>query len=193
MQHQHRMFLKGCGMTLKLAILVVSLSAAGFCGDTLSTNQSLSEGQSLVSANGAYKATYQTDGNFVVYSGNSNAINRRAIQGNVAASDWLIGPYQNSYQAFNGFFITDGAVVAGAFKVSSFVAIAAGNGSFWVQGSLIGSTNTPVHVPGTIGLGISGTTAEPLDGDIAEVLGYTADMTAQRLLVENYLRAKYNI
>jgi hypothetical protein len=145
----------------------------------------------MLTANNVFTATPHSF--FVVYSGNSNVANRRAIQGNVAASDWLIGPYQNSYQAFNGFFINDGAVSAGVFKVHTFIAIAAGNGSFWVSGTLIGSTNLPVHVPGTIGLGTSGTTAEFLDGDIAEVLGYTADMSAQRVQIESYLKNKYSI
>lgn len=37
-------------------------------GDVLHSNQHLEEGQALYSRNGHYKATQQTDGNFVVYN-----------------------------------------------------------------------------------------------------------------------------
>lgn len=141
----------------------------------------------MVTANAAFSVNPISV--FVVYAGNSNVASRRAVQGDVPAQDWLIGPYTNSYQVFNGVFITDGAVSAGVFKLSTYIHTGAA-ASFWLNGVLIGSNAQP-RAPNRINLGASGTTPEVLDGDIAEVLGYNVDMTSQRATVEAYLNSKY--
>ena len=101
MKHQRRIFVRGWDVTLKLAILVTFLSAAGFCADTLSANQSLQRGQSLVSGNGAYTAIYQNDGNFVVYR-NSDSKALWATNTTNQASDKLIMQQVGNLVLYNG-------------------------------------------------------------------------------------------
>jgi len=124
---------------------------------------------------------------FIVYSGNTNGNPRRAIQGN---GNWLLGPYQNSNQMYNGAFINSGTVSAGTFLLASGRQTSVG-GQFFKNSTLIGtngqaSSNSTVWNLSTAG--------EPLDGDIAEAIIFSRPLSGYEMdSVEKYLGAKYAI
>jgi hypothetical protein len=114
---------------------------------------------------------------------------RRAVQG---SNNWMIGPYGPPHDFFNGGGFTGGP----ALTRGIFVAQAAWqNGSAsrnWLNGAFAGATLGGGGGPGTLGLGIGGVFAEPLDGDLAEVIAYGSALSDTNLArVWNYFAAKY--
>ncbi|XP_043913765.1 mannose-specific lectin-like isoform X2 [Protopterus annectens] len=55
-------------------LILCLLVAGGMCGDQLTANTFLNKGESLVSNNGYYRAVFQTDGNFVIYTVNGKVL-----------------------------------------------------------------------------------------------------------------------
>jgi hypothetical protein len=127
---------------------------------------------------------------FVVYSYESaSSANRRAVQG---ANNWLIGPYSNTHQYYNGGFIAGPSVTQGVF-VYARAEQTSTNGYFWVDGSSQGS-NSGTTAPGVFHLGAEGAFSEPLDGYIGEVIVYNTQLSAANSAsVESYLSGKWNI
>ncbi len=130
---------------------------------------------------------------FVVYAYRSAASAfRRAVQG---SANWLMGPYNNTYQTYNGGWVPGApAVVQDQFVLQEAVITSGGALTAYVNGTSYG-TRTGVY-PGKLYLGPGDETAppykEPLDGDIAEMLVYTSALSAaDRANVETYLRAKW--
>ncbi len=129
---------------------------------------------------------------FTVFNTNSVAANRRAVQGR--DGDWLIGPHSNEIRHYAG----SGWVSTGfGLNLGQFYIATAGNNSaastFWVNGTDQTTSSAPVGAPGRLGLGATGTAAEPLGGDLGEVIVYSTNLnSARRTIVENYLQAKYN-
>jgi hypothetical protein len=114
---------------------------------------------------------------------------RRAVQG---SNNWLLGPYDAKHDFFYGDGFTDGP----AISAGTFVAQAAlQNGSTsrnWINGAFAGSTQGAGSAPGTIYLGAAGTFAEPLGGDIAEVIAFNSALSDADIgRVWDYLRAKF--
>lgn len=127
---------------------------------------------------------------FIVYGVTDTTVaSRRAIQGDSGPFNWLMGPYSGKYKVHNGTFIDGPDLVASQFVLCTYIHDGT-TGRFWVDGVFIGS-NTNGVVPRQIGLGASGAFAEPLNGDIAEVIGYDIDKTSQRVAIEQYLSRKY--
>jgi hypothetical protein len=129
---------------------------------------------------------------FTIFNTNSVLANRRAVQGRDA--DWLIGPYSNEIRHYAG----SGWVATGfGLNLGQFYIATAGNNSaastFWVNGTDQTTSAAPIGAPGRLGLGATGTAAEPLGGDLGEVIVYSTNLnSARRIIVENYLQAKYN-
>jgi hypothetical protein len=127
---------------------------------------------------------------FVVYCyGAADVEHRRAVQG---SNNWLLGPYDAKHDFFYGDGFTDGpAVDAGTFVAQA----ALQNGSTsrnWINGAFVGTTQGAGNAPGTIYLGAAGTFAEPLGGDIAEVIAFDSALSdADMTRVWDYLRAKF--
>ena len=119
---------------------------------------------------------------FVVYMGNSNLNNRRCLQSTTV--NWTIAPFQNTWRYFNG---TDNIVdgfVAGAFRFHTVIQTGAG-AEYWINGVSQGTALSAGANPGIIALGFSGGFVEFLDGDIAENMGYTANMSTRRVSIES--------
>jgi len=115
---------------------------------------------------------------------------RRAMQG--AVNNWLLGPYLNTWRFYNGAFITGPAVTQNVFVLLEVTQVT-GVATFLVGGSTIGTNNSNTVV-GAIRLGATGGAAEPLDGDIAEVLVYdNALSSSDRTNLRSYVLAKYGI
>jgi hypothetical protein len=125
----------------------------------------------------------------LVYAHNQGGSgNRRAVQG---SNNWLMGPYANNHQVYNGAFINGGAT-DGNFHIHVFRGETA-NAEYYIDGAFIGS-NGQSTAPGTFALGAEGGFGEPADSDIAEVLVYDRFLTlAQIAALEAYLSLKYNI
>jgi hypothetical protein len=116
---------------------------------------------------------------------------RRAVQG---SNNWLLGPYGPPHEFYNGSGFAGGPNVTR----DVFVAQAAWqNGSIsrnWINGTFVGATLGAGSGPGTLALGSAGAIAEPLDGDLAEVIAYDSALSETNLTnVWNYLAAKYAI
>ena len=108
------------------------------------------------------------------------------------ATNWLIGPYGFVHEFFNGTSFTGGP----AWVTDQFVVQAAWqNGSTsrnFVNGSFVGPALGAGVSPGTLALGTAGAFAEPIEGDLAEVIAYDSAMSDNNLAnVWNYLAAKY--
>jgi hypothetical protein len=123
---------------------------------------------------------------FIVFSGTVAAATHRAINDNGGAN-FGIGTDTASIIVFNGAFIGAAGLVDDVPVLATYIHDGA-NASFWVDGVLAG-TNAQVNTPGRIRL--SAPVGDTLNGDIAEVLAYTADLTAQRAAIEAYLTTKY--
>ncbi len=127
---------------------------------------------------------------FVVYSSRiGGAGQRRCVQG---SSNWLLGPYQATYRYFNGGFIDGPLIVGGAFALACAQQIT-GTATYFVN-SVSKGTNANNGAFGTMSLGATGLAAEPLDGDIAELVVFgSALSTADRLSMETYLNGRWAI
>jgi fibronectin-binding autotransporter adhesin len=130
---------------------------------------------------------------FIAASYNSTNVQfRRAIQG---SDNWLIGPYNNQWQFFNGGFFAGVVSVPTRFFLMESIGNATQAG--YVDG--VYKASRTGSYPGTIHLAAVSPAAgppyaEPLDGDIAEVLIYTNAMTAaDRIAVESYLKTKWGL
>lgn len=80
--------------------------------------------------------------------------------------------------------------------LSNFEISSTGNEQHWVNGNLITSGSVPVPPAGTsLIIGNNpGTLDSELDGDIAEIIVFnTAINSAQRIIINNYLAAKYDL
>ncbi len=128
---------------------------------------------------------------FVVYSGQAAGLNSKAVWG--LNGDWFMGPLNNTHRAGNGGpLINDGPVVNGVFIFATYIQNGV-SANYWVGGAPQG-TNAGTNAPGRIGLGDdTAFGGDPLNGDIAEVLGYSADMTSRRTQIEAYLATKYGL
>lgn len=137
-----------------------------------------------------------SNGNFSVFLaasyGSTNVVFRRAIQG---SNNWLIGPYNNQWQFFNGGFYGGVPSVLNRFFLLDVVGNA--TQSAYVDGTFRASRTG--SYPGKIYLG-SVTPAggppypEPLEGNIAEVLIYNTALSAEdRVAVESYLQNKWQL
>ena len=73
-----------------VSLLLPATSASAVTSSTLAGGQRLAPGDSLVSPSGAYRAAFQTDGNFVVY-GRGSALWYTGTRGSGAASLVLQG------------------------------------------------------------------------------------------------------
>lgn len=127
---------------------------------------------------------------YVVYDYRSaTPTGRRAIQG--TANNWLIGPYDNTHKCYSGGFSTGLTVVQNQFVIQ-WVIGSGSNNTNYVNGTAYTSGGSTL--PGVIGLGTKGAFAEPLDGDILEIIiENRADDSTQMAAIKNYLASKYNI
>jgi hypothetical protein len=125
---------------------------------------------------------------FMVFSGTIAAGTHRAINDNGGAN-FGIGTDTADIIVFNGAFIGAAGLVNDDPILVTYIHDGA-NASFWVDTVLAG-TNAQANTPGRIRL--SAPAGDVLNGDIAEVIAYTADMTAQRVAIETYLNTKYNL
>lgn len=113
--------------------------------------------------------------------------NHRAVQGN---NNWLIGPYAANHSLYDNGFIYGPAVVQNQW-VRACVTCDGSTESLYMNGNLIGSNGSSAG-PGPIILGAPGGYNEPLGGEIAELIGYSAQLTAlQRASVFGYLSSKW--
>jgi hypothetical protein len=113
---------------------------------------------------------------------------RRAVNG---SNNFLIGPYQNFHQIYNGGFI-QGPGVSSSFVYVTYTNTTSVGAYFRVNGADV-STNANTNGPGTVYLG-DGNSAynDRLNGHIAETLMYTSVLNASAIsAVETYLRNKY--
>lgn len=125
-----------------------------------------------------------------VYNCSSAAsASRRAIQG---SDNWLFGPYAAQHKVYSGGFIGGPAVVANAF-VTHVVTQSSTTTTSYVDGASQGTNGSPGY-PNNICLGASGGFAEPLSGDIAEVVVYDSVLSAgDRGDLELYLSVKWGL
>ena len=120
-----------------------------------------------------------------------NQNNSRAIQG---SNNWLIGPWANEIVHYAG-----GWVNAYDLKRPNqfYTCVARNTGaasSFHVDGADRTTGAGAVGAPGTLALAAEGLYAEPLGGDIAEVIVYTRALTAdEHNQVGHYLSEKYGL
>lgn len=128
---------------------------------------------------------------FIVYSYRSTtSAARRALTG---STNWLLGPYNNSHQMFNGAFMGSPPSVTQNVFVLSEALQASGAADFYINAAFVNS-NTNNNAPGTIHLAASGFTSEPLDGDVAEVIVYNTKLgSTDRQNVETYINAKWAV
>lgn len=123
---------------------------------------------------------------YIVYNYRSlTSAGRRAIQG--ISNNWLIGPYNNKHQMFAGSFADGGALTQNVFVLGHCI----GN-SFRLNGTTIGSAGS--NVPGFIGLGAKGAFAEPLDGDICEVIiEEEQNDSTEESTIKTYIASEYGL
>lgn len=144
-----------------------------------------------------------TTGNYtvaVVYNYQSmSSVGRRAVQG---SNNWLMGPYTNLHRVFGGTgagFVPSAPAVTQNVFVASMMTLttgAPGTCSGYVNSATAyGSASaTGAIYPGTIGLGRSGSTAEALTGDIAEVVVCdTALSVGDRTSLISYLMTRFGL
>lgn len=128
---------------------------------------------------------------FLVYAYNGTIANqRRVIQG---SNNWLIGPWSNKYDYFDGSAFRAAAPAApqGVFKYFSLI-VGAANTSYYINGTL-NQTSANVSFPATVGLGTGGLNADPAESDVAEVVIYNVDASASRANIENYLKTRFGL
>lgn len=132
---------------------------------------------------------------FIVYNyKSSSSATRRALQG--ANQNWLLGPYDNQHQAFIGLFMGSPPSVTQDVFVLSEITQATSDTKWYINGTQI-STSSVDFAPGTLQIAYGTGNppyAEPLDGDILEILAYNSVLgTTDRQTVESYFRTKYAI
>ena len=122
---------------------------------------------------------------FIVYSREGSTGNMRAFHGN---NNWLVGPYNNKYQSFNGGFIEGSDAVNGQLVVASLV-IDSGGAELWEDGVSQGTVaNTTDHGAG-YDIGSSAGGSEFLTGFVCEVIMYSAALSDEdRVTVQDYLQ-----
>lgn len=124
---------------------------------------------------------------FLVAKSNSASVTfRRAVQG---TNNWLIGPYNNNWQFYDGAFINSGGAdaLAHIFEVTQTT----GTATFKVDGVAIGS-NAGATFPGAFCLGRNGGSVESFLGLIYEVQVYSRVLTAGELTtVRSALKTKW--
>jgi hypothetical protein len=130
---------------------------------------------------------------FVVYNNTAApASAHRALQGQ--DNNWFMGFDSSSLAHFAGGFVAN----TGPLNPSQFYIAGANNFNLFSFYRLDGVDQTDsagfVGFPGRLSLGADGVTADPLGGDIAEVIVYHHGLnTARMFIVENYLSSKYEI
>lgn len=128
----------------------------------------------------------------IVYSfRNNNNQFRRAISS--TTNNWLIGPYSNTYRAFNDAHLVGPATTQDAFVVHLFIGSSASFGDSRVNGTSVG-TNTGTATPVQMCLGLGNPFSEPHDGDIAEVMAWNRRLsTIEAQAVEGFLGRRYSV
>lgn len=121
---------------------------------------------------------------------------RRALAGGpTGANNWLMGPYQNKHQAFNGDFLpTPPSVVQGVF-VEHVMTQSATVAEHFVANVSYGTRAAAPTWPGELGVGAVGVeNVEPLGGDVAEVIVVAGVLSAaDRANLHDYAFAEYSI
>jgi hypothetical protein len=123
----------------------------------------------------------------VVYNMPSTASGgHRVIQG---SNNWLIGPYDNYHQMFNGDFI-QGPVLSTDWIYAVLTIDVSGNSDFRVNGSSQG-TRTGTG-PGTVYLGGAGAYGEMAGCNVAEIIIFDEVKNSSDIsFIESYLASKY--
>lgn len=132
---------------------------------------------------------------FAVYNYRSTvSAGRRAVNGSTsqAAGNWLMGPYNALYQSYVGAFLAGPAVVQNQFVRQ----VLKGDGATafqYVNGAAAGSVASTAAPPGGLTIGYSANSwFEPLDGDVAEVIVYSAALSdPDRASIDAYLVSKW--
>jgi hypothetical protein len=136
---------------------------------------------------------------FIVYCHNgAGSANRRGL---VGGNNWLIGPYggQHSFYGGGGFVAnTDAPVTQNVFVAATArqSTSAGADGKFWVNA--VDKTDTPANSTGgpgaNFGTGAANPFVEPLDGDIAEVIAYSRELSDGEVDdVHAYLQTRYGL
>lgn len=118
---------------------------------------------------------------------------RRAVNG---SNNWLVGPYD---QYISHFAVTNWVArdIVAATENQFFSASAINNSAastFYVDGVDVTQDSTQIGSPSTIGLGAEGAIAEPLEGDLAEVIIYDRVLSdLERQEVDNYINMKWGL
>lgn len=113
---------------------------------------------------------------------------RRAIAGQ--SNNWLVGPYNNTYNGFNGAFLSDGAVTESALAIDTMIGGTSG-AAYRHNGSATAS-NASSTVPGVLTLGAENPFAEPLIGYILFVYAWPRKLTIhEAATVEGMVARKY--
>jgi hypothetical protein len=128
---------------------------------------------------------------YIVYASNAGAGGgHRVLQG--ASNNWLIGPYNGSFNFYNGGFITGPTASAGLYKCQHVVADGSGAEMFINNASQ--GTNGNTTAPGTVVLGPGGAFGEIADSTVLEWAAYSSKhSTADQLRMWLYLKDKYAI
>jgi hypothetical protein len=149
------------------------------------TDDGMTTGLTLSSAPYTVFALYNWD--------NTAPAFRRAVQG---SNNWLIGPYNGHASHYAGTdFVSAG--VSPAIQNQFYLATALNSGAastFLVDGANRTTNSAPTGSPGTISLGAAGAFAEPLDGEMVEVLAYDKVLSQSELSqVGLYFNNKYGL
>lgn len=138
----------------------------------------------------------------IIYVGNFNNAdaNRRAIQGQV--QNRFLGPYSGRWQVYTGSFLPLGLplphanfVIHGMGETSEIAGwFLYESGGFPVSGLQSGTATGTFTAIGAVGLGASGSIAEPFGGDMAEVVAYNRMLTnAEARGLIQYFINKYGL
>jgi hypothetical protein len=112
----------------------------------------------------------------------------RVVQG--AVNNWLIGPYNGSFNFYNGNFITGATASAGLYKCQHVLADSSG-AAMYVNNVSAGS-NANINTPGTLVVGCFGAFAEVADSTVLEIIAYSAKLsTTDATTIYTYLKDKY--
>lgn len=128
---------------------------------------------------------------FVVYAFNGTlSETRRAVQG---SNNWLLGPYALTHDFHDGGFAGGPPVATGVFVAQAAWQDGAQSLN-WVNGNFVGNPIGGGAGPGLLSLGAVGTFAEPLNGDVAEVIVYDSALSGGDMAnVWAYLASKYGL
>lgn len=131
---------------------------------------------------------------FAVYDKNTDGSGgQRMLQS--TSNNWLIGPYSDSCQFYNGGFASSPPGMTTGVFVYQTVWCDGANGHNRVNGTEVGTTGTAGQTPAN--LAISGAGAFPTNtalGDIAEAIVYKRTLNSTDIAsVEAYLKAKWGL